>query len=295
MSDAIPAPRPTANTALKGMGFMAVAAAMLTTNHALVRELAGALHAFEVTFFRNLFALVVLLPVILRTRLRVYRTEHLGGHFMRAVYNAGFMLCFFFALGTMPLAETTALSFTGPVFAAIGASLVFGERLGRAGVASLVLCFAGVLVLTRPGMEAVSLGALLVLASSVFYAAVMITMKSLAATDDSLTITVYAATFLVPLTAPAALAVWEWPQGSEWGLLLAMGVVATVGQLALAQSFRLAEASVVVPVDFSRLIWASLIGVAWFGDVVTVPMLVGGALVFLGNLTIVLARRRRTA
>lgn len=143
-----------------------------------------------------------------------------------------------------------------------------------------MLGFLGALVIIRPGFEALSLGTLLVIFSSVVWSSAMLVIKVLSRTDSSITITLYMALFLTPLSLLPALFVWRAPSLAELLLLAAIGALANLGHLAMAQAFHEAEATVVLPFDFTRLIWASVLGYLLFAETPDPWTWVGGVIIF---------------
>lgn len=240
------------------------------------------LPAVEVAFFRNLFGLLALMPLLLRMGKSALHTDRLGMHFVRAGFQAVGMLCFFSALTMIPMAEITALSFSAPLFATVLAIVFLGERVRARRMVALGVGFLGVLVVVRPGVDALSLGAILVLVSSFGWAISMTIIKSLSRTDSSVTLTLLAALIMTPLTFVPAIFVWEHPTFGQIGWLVALGTLGTLGHLAFAQAFKIAEMSAVLPLDFLRLVWACGIGIWFFAEVPTIWTLGGGAMIFAG-------------
>jgi drug/metabolite transporter (DMT)-like permease len=255
-----------------------------TAMQAMIRMVAtegsNPLPPVEVAFFRNLFGLMALLPLVYRAGPSVLRTRRLGLHALRAGSQSLGMLAFFTAVTLVPLAEVTALSFSAPLFATVLAVLVMGERIRVRRVSALVIGFVGVIVVLRPGVEAISFGAALVIGSSLLWAVAMTMIKSLSRTDSPLTLTVYAALFMSPITLVPALFVWEWPSLAQVAWLVLVGVCGSAGHMAFAKSFQMAEMSAVLPLDFLRLVWASAIGFMVFSESPTVWSWAGGVLIF---------------
>ncbi len=246
----------------------------------LIRFLSSDLHGFEIAFFRNLFGVFVLLPLVLRAGVRSLATAKLHLHALRGVLNAITMLSFFVAVGMTPLATVAALGFTSPLFTTLFAALILGERVGPRRVAGLAVGLAGALVILRPGIISVGLGEILLLVSSIVWAAALIDIKILARTETSLTTTVYGGFFLIPITFVAALFVWRWPEPHEILILLGVGALGSIGQVAVAQAFHEAEAAQVMPGDFTKLLFGSLIGFFFFAERPDLWTLVGGSMVF---------------
>lgn len=271
---------------LRGMVLMFFAALAFATMHAIIRHMGSQHHPFEIAFFRNLFGFIVLLPFFARHGLAVLKTERLGLHAARGVTQVAGMLMFFTAVTITPLATIAALSFTAPLFATVGAILLLRERVRLRRIAALVLGFVGTMIVLRPGLVEIESGALLAVASSVAWATAMLIIKILARTESSVTITAYMAVFLTPMTFIAALFVWRWPSLVDIGWFALMGTIGTAGHLALAQAFKEADVTTVLPVDFTRLFWASAFGFFLFGQVPEALVWVGGSVIFASTLYI---------
>ena len=278
---------------VRGMAWMLLAAVASAAMNGIIRELSASLHAFEIAFFRNLFGFLALLPLLLRAGAGAWRTEQLHLHVLRGGLNATAMLAFFLGLSMTPLATVAALSFTSPLFATLLATLILGERLGLGRAIGLAVGFLGALVILRPGITSISLGEILIVASSAFWAAALIDIKILSRTEGSLTITLYAGVFLTPITGLFALFTWTWPTLLEWALLIAVGAIGSLGQMAVVQAFRAADATQVLPGDFTKLIWATLIGYLVFAELPDAWVFVGAAFILAGVAHVTLAGARR--
>ena len=254
------------------------------TMHAVIRIASSEQHPFEVAFFRNFFGLLFIAPFLLRHGFGALRTRKLPLHAARSAVHVSAMLMFFSAVPITPLGTIAALSFTAPLFVTVGAVLLLGEVVRIRRIAALVLGFAGALVIIRPGMAALDPGSLLVLGSSAVWAGALILLKVLSRTESSLTMTAYMAVFLTPLSSIAVAFVWQWPSLEDLGWFALMGSVGTIGHLCLAQAFREADATVVLPVDFLRLIWSSLYGYLLFNEVPVLYVWIGGIVIFASTL-----------
>lgn len=254
--------------------------AAFTTMHATIRHVTEGLHPFETAFFRNMFGLLVLAPVIFREGLAPLRTKRIGLHALRGGLQSIAMLSFFTALSLTPLAQVTALSFTAPLFAALGAALILGEAMRIRRWTALLIGFAGALIIIRPGVLPLDTGTLLTLLASTMWATAMLVIKTLSRTDSSITLTLYMGIFLTPLTFIFALYVWVWPTAEQLIWLMFLAGMGTLGHLCMAQAFRQADATVVLPFDFTRLIWASILAFVFFAELPDLWTWVGGAIIF---------------
>lgn len=250
--------------------------------HATVRYLSDSgLDALEVAFFRNFFGLIALGPWIFSGGIaNALRTQQLGTHVLRALINTASMLMFFTSLGMAPLAQVQSLSFTGPLFATLLAIPLLGEQIRMRRATALVVGFLGVLVIIRPGFQTVDLGTWLVLGAAALWGTTIIIIKLLSRNDSSVTITVYMSLLMSPLSLIPALWVWQWPDLHQLFWLMMAGVFGTLAQLCMAQAFRLAEATAVLPMDFLRLVWSSLIAYLLFAELVDGWTWLGGVIIF---------------
>jgi len=276
-----------------GIAWMCTAAFGSSTMNGMIREASADIHAFEIAFFRNIFGLLALAPMLFRAGLgATMRTARPGLHVLRGCLNAVAMLSFFYAVTVTPLATVAALGFTAPLFAALLAVLFLGERPGWRRWTGLVAGFVGALVIIRPGFADISFGVLMLLLSSVAWAGALIVIKILSRTETSLTITVFAALFLTPVTGLAALFVWTTPAAGTWLLLIGIGAFGSLTQWSIAQAFHEADATLVLPFDFTKLLWASAIGYVFFAERPDPLTLLGGSII-LASVTYVAYRERQ--
>ncbi len=271
---------------------------MFSCMHGTIRHVSAEMHPFEMAFFRNLFGLVLLAPLLFHYGIAPLRTSKLKLHLLRGLFNITSMLCFFYALSIAPLTDVAALTFASPIFATALAVFVFGERVGIRRWTAIMVGFAGVLVVLRPGFEGVALGPLLALVASLIWGVALLFIKVLARTESSLTITAYMMILLTPLSLIPAVFFWQWPTVEQYLWLVLMAALGTSGHLFLNQALKVAETNVVMPVDFVRLIWVSIIGFYIFDEVPDLFTWIGGAIIFSSALYIAYRetiRRRQDA
>lgn len=265
---------------LKSMGFMLIATLSFSCMHATVAVLTQELHPFQVAFFRNAFGLVALLPLLLRAGFTSLRTKKFHLHALRGVTNGCSMLLFFTSLSMIPLAEVTALSYAAPLFVTIGAVLVLGETIRARRIVALAVGFIGMLIILRPGFAEIGLGQILILCATVLWAISMIDIKILSRTDSSLTISTYMLLFAIPISLAMSLPVWQMPNLSQFLLLMLLGCLGSIGQVLFTEAFRHADTGVMMPLEFTKLIFAALLGFAIFGQVPDIYTWLGGSVIF---------------
>lgn len=261
---------------------MLLATVAFACMHAAVRHVSADIHPFEVAFFRNLMGFLVIAPLFLRYGFTPLRTGRFGTHVIRALINVVAMLMFFAGLATTPLAQVQALGFTAPLFATLLAIAFLGERVGARRWTALAVGFFGALIILRPGYQSINLGPLLVVGSAAIWAVALIIIKQLSRTDSSVTITAYMTLLMTPLSLVPALWVWQTPDLHQFLWLTVIGVLGTLAQLLMTQSLRLADASVVLPLDFTKLLWGTAIGYLAFNEIPDIWTWVGGAIIFTG-------------
>jgi drug/metabolite transporter (DMT)-like permease len=290
----------SASGASQGMVLMSFATLCFVAMQSMARHVGEELHPFEVAFFRNLFGMVALAPLFIRLGfVAPFRTQRLGLHATRGLIQASGMLAFFYGVTLIPLAQVTALSFSAPLFATLLAIVLLGEIVRIRRITALICGFIGVLIVLRPGLIELDLGSALILGSSLSWGMAIAIIKLLSRTESSTTLTVYMGVFLTPITFLAALPFWEWPTWGQLGWLLLIGICGTAGHLAFAQAFKRADASAVLPLDFLRLIWASIAGFLVFGEIPDLWAWIGGTVIFAAATYIAmreahLARQGRT-
>jgi drug/metabolite transporter (DMT)-like permease len=278
---------------MRGIVLMCLSTIAFSIMHGLVRFVSEVLPPFQIAFFRNIFGLAFLIPLLMRSRFAILRTKQIGLHALRGVINMAAMLMFFTALAISPIAKVTALGFTAPIFMAILAVLVLGERFRIYRWSAIFLGFMGMLIILRPGLVAIDTGALLVIGSAALWAVAMIIIKIQSRTESSLTIVAYMGIFLGIFSIGPAVWVWQ-PFGLQTlGFMVLIGLFGSIAQMAISESLKETDSTAIMPFDFLKLIWTAIIGVWFFAEVPDIYTWVGATVIFLSGLFI--AFRERSA
>lgn len=272
---------------VRGCFLMVVGTLVFAAMHTAIRHVTQNLSGMEVAFFRNLFGLVVIAPLLMRHGPALFHTRKFRLHLLRAVINAISMVCFFVGLSMTPIARATALAFTAPLFTALFSAVFLSEVFRWRRWTALFLGFFGALVILRPGLREVDAGGLLVVFSSLLWAIAMIDIKVLGRTETSQTITAYVTVLLTPLTLVPALFVWQMPSSDMWVWLVFIGVIGTIGQIVITEAIKLADMTVLMPFDFLKLVWAAFLGMIFFAEVPDALTWIGAAIVFASSFYIV--------
>jgi len=247
------------------------------------RELSRDMGTFEILFFRSLVGLIVLLPLALRDRGRALRSATPGLQVVRNAIHFGAQYGWVLAVALMPLAEVFALEFTMPIWAALLAVVFLKKRMTRPRLVALIGGFVGVLVILRPGIAVFNPAAFLVLAAALGFATSVIMTKVLIRADSPITIVFYMALVQMPMGLVPALYEWVPPVWAHLPWILLVGVTAMTAHYTLAQALKLADATVILPIDFLRLPLIALVGFAFYDEALVAWVFAGAALIFGAN------------
>ena len=265
---------------MRGALLMLAAMVCFATMGVFIRLASEHVHVLETVFFRNFLSVLLLLPWILSQGRDVMRTRRIGLYIARSAINIVGMTAGFMAITMIPLAEATALSFTTPLFATIGAAVFLGEVMRARRITAVAIGFLGMLVVLRPGVEAVSTGALLMLGHAVAIAGTILIIKRLTTTERPETIVIYMVLLQSPVSLIPAIPVWTWPTPEAWLWLSCLAGFATAGHLLFTRALQMAEVSQLQPLDFTRLPLIAVFGYLLFDEEPTIWTWVGGAIIF---------------
>lgn len=282
----------------RGILLMIVAVTLFTAMSALIKA-ADRVPTGQAVFFRASMSLPIIL-VWLAIRGQVadgLRTRSWTNHAVRGLAGSVAMGLGFAGLKYLPLPEVTALRFVTPIFIVLLAALMLGERIRAIRITAVAAGLFGVVVilwprLTLSGEGAQLFGAGLVLASAMLAALAQIFVKSMAGREHTAAIVFYfslTATVLSLTTIPFG---WVIPTGRELVFLVGAGVIGGAGQILLTSSYRYADAGVLAPFTYVSMLWAVVIGFFAFGEVPTVPMLTGAAMIIAAGVAIWLRERQ---
>lgn len=258
------------------------------------------LHTFEIAFFRNFFGVVAALPLLVRHGPSLLRTTQLPRYFIRCLIGIASMLCGFWAIGHLPLAQAVSLSYSTPIFVTIAAVIFLHEQVRARRWAAVGLGFLGVLVIVRPGTEGFSGASLVALAAAVLSGIVSIQIKQLSATEPADRIVLWTTLLWVPMSLVPALFVWTWPQGITWLWVAAAGILGTGGHMLWTRALKLGDVSALTPISFMQLPIVAVMGYLVFHEKLDHWTVLGAGIIFAANAYIAhreaqLARRHATS
>lgn len=275
--------------ALRGPAYMVIGCVAFATMWGLIRWASATSHPFLIVFYRNFFGTLIILPALLQEGRSLLKTDRFSFHVRRA--TSGILATFsaFYAVANAPLATTMAISYTTPLFATIAAVLLLGEKIRARRAFALIVGFAGMLVVVRPGHIPLSWGIIAAIIAALSSAASIIAVKELTRTENPRAVVIYQFLLMLPPSLVLALPFWRWPSWQELPVLFAIAVCAAIGQTTTVRAFRVAEATAVLPYDFVRFGVVILIGWLGFNESVDAYTLLGGIVILAA--TIYLARR----
>lgn len=271
------APR-SARSDLIGVGWMLITGLTFVTLNGVIHHVGTSLPTAQQAFLRFLFGLPLVLPALIPALRRGFPPPLWRLIGLRGVLHCCAVLCWFFAMARISLAEITAIGYLNPVVVTIGAALLLGERLSWRRMAAIGVALIGVLIVLRPGLRAIEPGHLAQLSASVLFAASYLTARRIL---DLTTPTVAVATLTATVSlglAPVALWVWVTPSWAQVGWLALAAALGSCGHYFMARAFMAAPMTVTQPVTFLQLIWATLLGAVFFGDRPDLWVFVGGFL-----------------
>ena len=272
--------------ALRGGLYMMGAAASFTIMTALIRVIAQEIHPFEIGFFRTITNLILMVPFVLRTGPTVFQTENHKVYALRGLIGVAFVISYFSGAAMIPVSDSQALIFTSPLFAAALVVVFLGEKIRGRRMVALGIGFVGAMIILRPGFDAINLGAVLVLIGAMTNGASNALVKYTTRKDHPDTAVLFLMLYVTPLIALLTVFVWVTPSWEQLSFLLAIGFFATLNQRFLSRAFAAADATAVLPYDFSRLPFAALIGWFVFSELPDFWVWVGGAIIFAASIYI---------
>jgi drug/metabolite transporter (DMT)-like permease len=274
--------------------YMIGATIVFSVSSATSKWLVASYPVTEVLFTRSLVSLIACALFILPTTgIAVFRTGRLRHHVLRSFSQFCSQSFLVIAFSLMPLAGAIAINFSAPLFATLVSIVLLKEKVGLARWSALLVGFLGVLIVTNPGAEAFQVGALFALANAVLYGTVTAAVRGMTATESAPTLTLYQLLLITGFFAVLAPFGFIMPTWSHWGLIVFNGLSNAVGQYWWTKSLHLGPASAVAPFFYLSLVWAVLIGFAVWGDVPTIGLMFGSAIVVGSGLFLLWREARR--
>lgn len=280
----------TKNAYLAAALMMSAAAVLNGIDAAIVRLLVD-VHPFVIGFFRALFGLAFVAPMILR-RPAILASRYRATHAVRAALKLAGLLCFFVAFTRAPLADVTAIIFLSPILLAVGARLFLGERLGPTRVLAIAGGFVGAMIIIGPpGSDGLQPALLLALTGAALMALAQLVLKKMAERDETDTLVAWNLILTVPLALIPAMLAWTTPSWQAWALLVVQGACGALNMALVTRAFSHADASFLAPFDFLRLPAVALIAFLLFGQIAGLFTWLGASIIC--GATLIASRNKR--
>lgn len=308
---------PTALGIASAMG----ASMAFSVNDMAIKFLSGDYALHQVILIRSCISVLLILCIFLPLQggLHLLRTRRPGIHLLRGICVVSANMCFFLGLSVLPLAEAVAIFFVSPLVITVFSVVFLGETVGPRRWAAVIVGLLGVIVILRPGTEAFQPAALLVLAAAALYAALHTLTRHIGVTESAASLAFYAQSMFIVVGIGFGLTMgdgrfaelggdgplaflfrgWVWPQGSDWAILVLVGLSSGLGAFLISNAYKLCEAALAAPFEYIGLPMAVLWGVAVFGEWpdllawIGISMILSGG-VYMGYRETVLARQRAT-
>ena len=245
-----------------------------------IKLLSQDLNPFIIAFYRCLFGVIIMLPFMIYNYPEAWKTHNIKLQFVRSAINVYSMISWFTAIGTLQLEKAAAIGFTTPLFTTILAIIFLGEVIRIQRISALIVGFIGILVVIRPGYIPFESGALWLLSAAITFSIVIIIVKKLTEKDSSLTTAFYQMAFMVPPTFFIALFFWESININQFLLFIFVAIAGFITQFSFAQCLKMAETTFIMPIQFTKLIWLSLIGYFFFMEVPDIWTWIGASIIF---------------
>jgi drug/metabolite transporter (DMT)-like permease len=276
---------------LAGIGLMVLSVFMFSFGDATGKFIVATYSVGQLLWLRACAALLVLSPMIWRSRAEFRRLERPWLQLLRVILSTLEVAAFFLATVYLPLADVITYYLACPIFVTALSAIVLREPVGWRRWSAILIGFCGVLIALRPSSQTVSWPAMIALGGSMSFAVLMLITRSLRATPDIvLASSQFAGTFVLgALLSPFG---WVTPGRGSLGLFAAAGCISVGALLCVNRSLKLAPASVVVPYQYSMIVWAVMFGYVVFGDVPQMATILGAAIIIGAGLYIFLRERK---
>ncbi len=276
-----------------GIAFMCAGVASLCVNDAMAKLLTATYSPLQILFMRNVIALPLAIALtIAMSGVPALRSHRPLAHLLRGFLWIAATMFFFTSLMHLGLAEATAIIFVAPLFITAISAIFLREHVGWRRWLAVLIGFAGVLVVVRPGGAAFQPAALLPVGAAIVYAVLMISSRFVDKRETVWTLLLWLTGTGAFLSAFVVPFVWVPLRGEDVWLFLGVAVFGTAGMTMMSQAFRMAPAAVVAPLDYTALIWATGLGFLIWGDVPDLATYLGAAVIIASGIYVILRESR---
>ncbi len=274
---------------IKGFIFILIASATFPIMGTTVKYLTSELHPFQIAFFRCFFGFMIIIPLIIKKNpSKILNTKRYPMHILRGLLGVGAMMAGFTALSMLPLATAVTLGFTRILFLVPLAMLLLGEKPGFLRIFLILLGFLGVIIMIDPSNDnnITYFSASLALLGAFLVSCVKLSVKSLSSSESTLTIQFYYG--IISTTALIIPCYLFWTPLNSFQILLMLfaAIVGTIAQMLTIWGLKLGATTVVMPADYTRLIFAGIYGFILFNEIPYLNEIIGSFVIIITTMII---------
>ena len=253
---------------------------------ALIRAAQYDSNVYTIGFFRFFFGLIIIFPYLIKNKFTAYKTKNFKFYFIRGLFNLPMMIFGFGALVYVPFEQFKAMHFLSPIIVVLLSFVIFREKIYLYRIFALLIGFAGMLIIVRPGIIEFNIGTIMILTSLTFWSFIIILSKFVSKDDSPITMVSYQYTLMTFFSLPLAIYFWVTPSLTSLIYVFIGAISGTILHLSLALSYKYADLSVTQPIWFTGLIFGSGIGYFAFNETPDLWTWLGGIVVFSSVLVI---------
>jgi drug/metabolite transporter (DMT)-like permease len=278
----------SARNPMHGIGFVIFMTICFSSLDASAKYLSNELPLWVLLWGRYVFNFFFVALFFLRgAPAKIIHTRNIKLQIVRSILLVASTLTFWLALMFLPLADCTVILFVSPLLVTILAAPLLGEIVGRHRWTAVILGFAGMMVVMRPGFTIFDWASILPLVTALFYAGVQISTRILGRTDGALTTLLYSSAGGAIISTIGVLFFWETPSFGQWFVLGWLGFLGALGHFLMIKAYALAPASLLAPFDYTTLIWATILGFVVFGDLPDAWTVLGAVIIMSSGLYLI--------
>jgi len=268
-----------------GIAWMLCHCLLISIMSAMIRELSAKFHIFEIVFFHNIVAFVLILPFVCKSS--NIKTRKLPLHLLRGALGVISLAMYFYALTIIPLTQARAIALSGPLISSLLAILFLKEKTNWHKSLALMIGLAGSLLILRPGESDFSYATLLVVVAVCIWSLIDIIIKILSS-ESTATQFLYLTATMSLLSIPGAVYFWRTPENyTEWLWLISIGIVFLLNIMAIFNAFKYADVTTIMPFDFTGMIFTAIIAYFCFDEVIKSEVLIGGLIILISSVYII--------
>lgn len=271
----------------KGYAQGAFWAVMITlvsvTNDILMRFLGAGLEIPQIVFFRFLFGILAVIPVMFSHGSAILKTSRPWMHFWRAILGAGAIGACCYSVNLLPLSDNTIIMSSQPFFFLPLAVFFLHEKVDMSRWIAILIGFIGLIIMFQPGAEALRIVALVPIVGAILFALSDVVVKKMVATENTQTMLFYFAVGTALITLLPALYVWKTPSLYQLGMLALLGIGGSLIQVCMIRAFSATDVSALLPFRYVEFIFAALFGFMFFTEIPTLVTIAGGLFIIAGT------------